>query len=304
MKKIIIGFGEYETNVIKVDEQMIREIANKMKQLKNFEFSLGKNLIEDDEKIKLLLPDNFRDYDIIAKKIFEVDHIVNPIINIVSYKGPDTYEENSKCLNKSEIKYSTYEEKEILSILRTTKLREGKNIIKIAVVMESPHREEFVIENNKFKPLGPAMGASGNNIEKYLINLIKAIEKCYFVCNKYDIYIINPVKFQASLGSFYKKGLNDKIRNELWKCLYENVYKKEFLEELKKYDIIVNSCTAINKEYGKYQITNDLKSIENRTFDIIECSRHPGYWHLTTKLKFIDIAGKEIYLHDLNELNN
>lgn len=304
MKKLTIGFGKFETSSIKIDKETIENIAIEMKKINNFQFDSEKNLIEYDDKIKLLLPDNFRRFDIKAKKRYEVDHVINPIINIVSYKTPYTYEENSKYLNESEFKYSTYEEKETVSVLRTTKARKGKDVLKVAVVLESPHKDEFEIEEYQFKPAGPAMGTSGNNIEKYLINLIKAIEKYYIAYNKYDIYIVNPVKFQASLGSFYTGKLIKEIRNELWKSLYENVYKKEFLEEIKKYDIIVNSCTDINEKYGKYQITNDLKNIENRAFDIIECSRHPSRWNFKTKLKFIDIEGKEIYLHDLNEVNN
>lgn len=302
-KKIIIKFKEYETDSIDIEEDKIKEIANEMLKVQKFTFNNESNIEELDNKIILYIPNNFEKFEINEEKRYEVDRITERKSQILSYREPYSYEENNKLLSKLEVKYCSYEENEIFRVSKKREKRENEDVCKIVIVLESPHREEYENSNYEFKPLGPAMKKTGNKIEKYIINLIKCIETYYIANKKYDIYLINPVKFQASLGSFYNGKLNENIRNNLWKAMYI-YYKEEFLKHITEYDFVVNCCSEIESQFGKKQITNDLLNLSNRNFHIIESNRHPAYWHLKTKLTFIDVSKKAIYLNTLNEVTN
>lgn len=145
----------------------------------------------------------------------------------------------------------------------------------IVLLLESPHKDEY--QKNKFIPLAPAQGATGRAIEKFkdknssknikYLTLEELLIKSNIV-EKAPILLVNPVQYQASLGSFTKK-LNKNLRNNLWKSLF-NELKNDFISRLNLYkpSLIINGCT------------NDLKDEINNCipFKKIINVPHPYNW--------------------------
>ena len=125
----------------------------------------------------------------------------------------------------------------------------------IVIVLESPHRHEF----SKNDYIGPAIGTSGTNIEKFLLgNLAKYMlvndlkeNGAYFCANlrinlgKYCIFLLNSVQYQCSLGALNSDDDKKRRDNIFSKMFSEAAVKQDFIERLKKYSpkIIINCCT-------------------------------------------------------------
>lgn len=158
----------------------------------------------------------------------------------------------------------------------------NKKIIKIALIVESPHKDEFTIE---FEPLQPLNGASGRAFENHIIKKMNN----WFCVNQndsaiYQIKVFNPVQQQASLHHFLNNlidsekldskllpgtkippySLNDKkhrnnytaMRDQVWKLFFQSDVtnnKRFFQEEIIRYypQYIINACT------GKSEYKND-----------------------------------------------
>ncbi|BBE30556.1 hypothetical protein OSSY52_06970 [Tepiditoga spiralis] len=145
----------------------------------------------------------------------------------------------------------------------------------IILLLESPHKDEY--QKNNFIPIAPAQGATGRAIEKFKDRnssktlkylTIEDLLKKTNIIEKSPILLVNPVQYQASLGSFTKK-LNKNLRNNLWKSLF-NELKNDFISRITIYKplLIINGCT------------NDLKDEVNNcinTNKIINVP-HPYNW--------------------------
>lgn len=243
---------------VNIKKELVEEININLEKIKrnqnkiyksDKDIRIFKTLNKNKITSDIYLPKNFRQFDIQSEKRYEI---------IREKNGDFTLQENS---NKVGAAY------------------------KIAIVLESPHVSEY---DGNFQPNGPVKKLStSNRIKNNIINIIKKIEPYCEGKNQFDIYLVNPVKFQASLGSFYTSKLNEEIRNRLWKTLYDNVYKEEFLEEMKEYNVIINACTYINNNSGKKQITRDL--LENKyKYKVIECTKHPSRWDKNTEFWIIE----------------
>lgn len=232
--------------------QGINESQNKKykhnNSIKVFENS-SENLSKNTNDTNINIPKNFRKFDINSEKRYEVIKVNN----------------------------GGFELKESRNIL--------ENACKVAIVLESPHTSEY---SDDFQPVGPIKNLStSTRIKNNINNIIKNLSNLFIEKNQFDIYLINPVKFQTSLGSFYEGKLNKKIRDKLWASLYNNVYKQDFLKEIEEYDIVINCCTHINSESGKKQITKDLLLQEHR-YRVIECNNHPCVWGKDTEFLVVD----------------
>ena len=125
----------------------------------------------------------------------------------------------------------------------------------IAIVLESPHTHEF----SKNDYIGPAIGTSGTNIEKFLLGnlakymLVNDLQKngAYFFPNprinlgKYRILLLNSVQYQCSLGALNSDDDKKRRDNIFSKMFSESAVKQDFSERLKKHSpkIIINCCT-------------------------------------------------------------
>ncbi len=94
----------------------------------------------------------------------------------------------------------------------------NKDVPKIILILESPHKDEYKDK----QAINPANGPTGAKIQGYLGYLVKKIydellNKKAKINKKYDFCIVNPVPYQASFGVSTKY-----VRNEVWTLLWEN----------------------------------------------------------------------------------
>ncbi len=177
----------------------------------------------------------------------------------------------------------------------------------IAIVVESPHKDEFNRESKK--AIGTARGSTGRNIENYLpsvlFNYLPAIDETSslieYDSNKqiqngeYYIALINAIQYQCSLGEDTSK-YRDKIFSEMWGL--EKV-KKDFIKRLKKSNpsVIINCCTRGNFKDNKEELflrnlvqsTIDEFLLEQNNNKNILCLRaaHPSSVHFQNGLSFL-----------------
>lgn len=152
--------------------------------------------------------------------------------------------------------------------------KQGKNqIIKVALIVESPHKDEFTYD---FRPLRPLNGFSGvvfdNQIDRKMDNWFKGnINKTAV----YEIKIFNPVQYQTSLFHFLNNMIpfmrlseqlkdgtvipeyvfddHKKLRDNVWKLLFDSALtqcKINFQKQLIQYwpEYIINCCTGGSAE--------------------------------------------------------
>lgn len=163
------------------------------------------------------------------------------------------------------------------------------NIKKVAIILESPHKDEFDIYYN---PLHPANGKTGLKIYK---NIIHQLSKTINLSNQYcyEIFIMNPVPYQCSLyhelevnnfgSNIY--GLfshNRKLTNKVFSALffgkklnkgYKNL-KDDFIDRVNKYnpDYIINCCTYSKRKVVANAILKTTYKKEIYTLN------HPSMW--------------------------
>ena len=144
-----------------------------------------------------------------------------------------------------------------------------KNIKRLALIIESPHKDEF---DNIFNPLCPLSGKSGKKYADFIC------DKWFNIPNNDDIDIIeikifNPVQYQTSLyhflngkieynnyGNYNYKKLDKNLRNQVWKFLFINCnLLNDFTIRINNYnpDYIVNCCTGTtNNSLSKFKNSN------------------------------------------------
>ena len=145
-----------------------------------------------------------------------------------------------------------------LSKMKNTKM------VKVALILESPHKDEY---STNYTPIRPANGLTGNRIEEHIVTKIQKIIDLNFDYI-YQIYIMNPIQYQAScyhelqrfgnsnaqLNLRGKDGAKE-CRDEVWKILFKRL-KDDFISRLKIYapDIILNCCTGGLEYYIKTHV--------------------------------------------------
>jgi len=186
---------------------------------------------------------------------------------------------------------------------------ENENLI--LFILESPHKNEYKLIRNQINkqktiteilPIAPASRTTGNNLNLYLQRLLRnifSIKNNLLNKNEYKIIIANPVPYQCSLSSLYKKPkkLNQSLRDAVWIKFWNNkIIKKDFDEILNKLcksnsvDLIINACTGglsnivsndngiipnkrLNNIFIRY-LTKKFKEI----LPIIANTNHPSSW--------------------------
>ena len=150
-----------------------------------------------------------------------------------------------------------------ISPLKYLILRNGhySELKKIALILESPHKDEYDFDE---MPLRPANGETGRNIQNHLVK--KLIDENFnFDDNTdYAVLLINPVQYQASCyHQFSAQGLqSDKnLKNKVFRRLFDYL-KTDFQYRIKSYnpDYIINACTGGVKGVLQQTVTNALDS--------------------------------------------
>lgn len=160
----------------------------------------------------------------------------------------------------------------------------------ILLILESPHRDEYDQSHTSYvylKPIAPAqgngVGDAGGAIERYL-HLV--LTKMNLVDGFYSLIIANPIPYCCSLGVFYQSGLNKKLRDNVWKAIWNitNASGKKFIQDdftarcaIYKPKYIINCCTS---ELQCYVTTLLVRN----NFTILYKAPHPAMqWNINYK---------------------
>jgi hypothetical protein len=144
-----------------------------------------------------------------------------------------------KCSNRF-IKYDSeggcdFDNKNLLLEDPTSQFR--SNATRVIIILESPHKDEYLDGKNKLKQPICANGTTGNNLKECLSQLIDAMK---LKGQNIDIAVINAIPYQCSQGVS-----TEVLRDFVWlKCWFEFGYNDtlDLLNKIKP-DYIVNCCT-------------------------------------------------------------
>ncbi len=152
---------------------------------------------------------------------------------------------------------------------------------RIILILESPHKDEYNFISDCTRVNGPAYGKTGENINRYLPEILKNIMLDYVNENEikiYELVLINAVQYQCSLGEPTKK-----YRNKVFKAYMENEQiKNDFCFRIKQTldscagpCIIINCCTKGDIRGTNHKIVSD--TLEYMGLYFYE-STHPSSW--------------------------
>ena len=134
---------------------------------------------------------------------------------------------------------------------------------RIVIILESPHKDEY-----SKQIIAPAMGTTGENINKYLLDILnKKIGNPQGDKKEYDVILMNAIQYQTSLGID-----TEYFRDRVWLTLWnKGVARDEFIRKLEDYkpDIIFNFCTNGSHKKDLIYIL-DKKKNSNMTYQYID----------------------------------
>ena len=155
------------------------------------------------------------------------------------------------------------------NILPNDRIAEPNILIKnkvndrIVIILESPHKDEYSKQIT-----APAMGTTGENINKYLLDILnKKIGNPQGDKKEYDVILMNAIQYQTSLGID-----TEYFRDRVWLTLWnKGVARDEFIRKLEDYkpDIIFNFCTNGRHKKDLIYIL-DKKKNSNMTYQYID----------------------------------
>lgn len=129
----------------------------------------------------------------------------------------------------------------------------------IAIILESPHIDEYESNVDKLTPVGPAQGQIGRKIEKNIGKLVEYLDhfKVLEENHRYRVIILNAVNFQTSLHFIHEKPLNNhyrELRDKIWVKMWNELphIRTEFIkqiESLKRHSILINACPKSLKPF-------------------------------------------------------
>lgn len=154
-------------------------------------------------------------------------------------------------------------------------IKKPKIFKRLALVLESPHKDEYDINNN---PLRPANGRTGIKINQKLAtrkNLTSLLNKKQI----YEVFLMNPVQFQASCYSILSNKCTRNNTEQVFRVLFNRTkgnQRQDFIDRLKQYapDIIFNCCTNKLKEI----VRNAIQEYKNKSNITICEDKHPSTW--------------------------
>ena len=102
----------------------------------------------------------------------------------------------------------------------------------LIVVMESPHRDEFIGDP------GPAKGCTGKYLRLHLVDAIDCTGR-----QDMGLILVNPVQYQCSLGESDTGLYRDKIFDAVWANGGREEFTGRLLSTFKPGDVLMNCCT-------------------------------------------------------------
>lgn len=159
----------------------------------------------------------------------------------------------------------------------------GKEDEVILLILESPHKDEYIVKDKKLVPIAPAQGDTGKNIEEEIQKVLTEINRFEELDDgKYKLIICNPVPYQTSLGAYHSESLKDSyktLRDNVWKKMWSNdEIKGDFKKRLETYKpyLIINACTSSVKKYVTECVKDYLKYVN--TSKLFYTTNHPAAW--------------------------
>lgn len=168
---------------------------------------------------------------------------------------------------------------------QTVKYIENEKLEIIAIILESPHRDEY----DNGKPLGPAIGQTGQNIANHLLEvfntktiidilnnskeIIGNLEQNNIV--RFKVLLVEAIGFQCSNGL---KKINEEKRNDVFNFVWNRGGRQHLEKRLKEYQpiIIINSATGGSKNIDNNDAINGKIQKLLNSMNFISChSAHP-----------------------------
>lgn len=156
----------------------------------------------------------------------------------------------------------------------------------VVVVLESPHRDEYVLEPGLFAPIGPLRNA--NSRQRFNQRFGDLLADFGPLPDGTQVVLSNPVPYQASMDRFMEPGcgLQEPIRNAVWKKLFEVGFRADFMRRLHRYRpaVVVNACTYDLRSLVGCAIYETRGHAGSSEFRMFECTHHPCAWHVEPDL--------------------
>jgi len=152
---------------------------------------------------------------------------------------------------------------------------------RIVLVLESPQVSEFNPININNPVNGPACGATGDNINQYLPQMLETIvPDCKEgEIKNYDLVLVNAIQYQCSLGE-----PTDKYRDWIfWESWKHKEVRADFCNRMRdavgcnKHEcVVINCCTTGRNVRSNHDLVNIV--LEDMGICFYE-STHPSSWH-------------------------
>lgn len=176
----------------------------------------------------------------------------------------------------------------------------------IVIVLESPHKDEYIFNETQKQYIGPALGTTGQNLLNWLpsvlINYVpteidkktgtaKCIEKHNIKLEKYAIKLVNAVQYQCSLGQDTEL-FRDKVFSKMWK---NPDVRKSFGKRLKesKPCIIINCCTKGDykqeEDSLRFRVQEEINKLAKDNPCLLLRAAHPSSPHFRNGLSYVEI---------------
>lgn len=138
-----------------------------------------------------------------------------------------------------------------------------KKIDTVALILESPHKDEYDTYGN---PIGPAMNVvTGRNIRNNILDILSSINTSS-LSTKVKILLVEAVSYQCSNGV---TPINEIYRDDVFKYVWNHGGRKDLINRLKYYKpkMIINACTGLTKDIESDKSLNGLVQKAINDFD-------------------------------------
>ena len=165
----------------------------------------------------------------------------------------------------------------------------------LVLILESPHKDEYR-DDCIDRPITPAQNNEAQNnsmiigtgigIENHLLDVINLCPNllCNLRIGGTRVILCNPIQFQASLVAVICSSDWRKIRNAVWRSLWDmQEIQDNFEERLISYNpsYIINACTSqFQKKISDFLKQRFANNMKYETY-------HPSYWRTGQKLTHI-----------------
>ena len=138
----------------------------------------------------------------------------------------------------------------------------------VVLVMESPHKEEFLGE------WGPAKGKTGILIRQYIKGIVQRLRGPLS-----ELILVNAIQHQCSLGvaTHYHR---DEVFLRLWAEGGREDFERRLAQVYRQGDMVLNCCTDSNPKDRRQIVTDAIQSALG--IGRIHSGPHPSSWFSTS----------------------